>query len=130
MILAWDRIEADLARPESGRNVVLHEFAHRIDMENGDADGVPPLLRRVAPATWQSIMREEFAGLGRASRAGRPTLLDEYGATNPAEFFAVSTECFFTRPQALEERHPSLYAALRAWYGQDPAQRPEPVGRP
>ena len=129
VILAWDAIERDLAHPETGRNVVLHEFAHRIDMENGDADGVPPLLRRVQPATWQSIMREAYDGLARESKDGVPTVLDEYGATNPAEFFAVATACFFTRPRMLEDRHPSLYSALRAWYRQDPAERPEPAGR-
>ena len=130
VILSWDSVTNDIARPESGRSVVLHEFAHRIDMENGVVDGVPPLLRRVAPATWQSIMKPEFDALTAASKRGAATLLDEYGATSPGEFFAVATECFFTRPRELEDRHPSLFAALRAWYRQDPAERPEPVGRP
>jgi Mlc titration factor MtfA (ptsG expression regulator) len=127
VILAWDRVEREAASTASGRNVVLHEFAHHLDAANGIVDGVPWLQRRVGIRRWASVLRPEFETLAAASAAGEATLLDEYGASDPAEFFAVAVECFFTRARELRERHRALYDVLSAWLGQDPAGRPAPV---
>lgn len=122
MVLAWDAARAGAADPSDGKNVVLHEFAHQLDFENGAADGAPPLASRQQQLAWASVMSMEFASLRAADDTGIPTLLDTYGATNPAEFFAVATEAFFERPCALRARHPRLYAELQRYYRQDPTE--------
>jgi Mlc titration factor MtfA (ptsG expression regulator) len=101
---------------------VLHEFAHQLDYENYAADGVPGLATREQQLTWAAVMKAEFASLRAADASGVPTLLDTYGATNPAEFFAVSVEAFFERPRALRDGHPKLYAQLRDYFKQDPGE--------
>jgi MtfA peptidase len=122
LILSWAEVDWE-ARQTGGRsNLVLHEFAHQLDMLNGAADGVPPLPRALRQR-WQTVMAREFERLCHAARHGQPTLIDPYGTTNPAEFFAVATECFFERPVELRQRRPALYDVLRAYYRQDPAQR-------
>jgi Mlc titration factor MtfA (ptsG expression regulator) len=121
VVLSWDGVESGLAFENDGRNVVLHEFAHVLDWADGWADGTPPLRDRAAHAAWAQVLRREFAALVEASRNGRRTVLDEYGATDPAEFFAVATEAFFERPAVLRDRHPALYERLRDFYRQDPA---------
>jgi MtfA peptidase len=126
VILTWDRVEAEAGSAQSGRNVVLHEFAHHLDAANGIVDGVPPLERRVSIGRWASVLRPEFEALAAASGRNEPTLLDDYGATNPGEFFAVAVEVFFTRARELKARHPDLYAVLSAYFRQDPAARPPP----
>ena len=102
-----------------GRNLILHEFAHILDMEDGEADGTPRLPRRQQYRSWSTVMEHEYERLRRDSALGRYTVLDTYGATNPAEFFAVATEAFFEKTQVLAKRHPELYAELRAFYRQD-----------
>ncbi len=123
VVLAWDAARHGSFDPKDGHNLVLHEFAHKLDMIDGRADGRPPLRTRADAAPWREAMQREFDALSKAADRGRPTLLDHYGATNPAEFFAVATECFFERGAALAARHPSLYAELQRFYGQDPARR-------
>src|SRR5947199_380204 len=86
------------------------------------AQGVPGLTTRGQQLSWSEVMRTEFASLRAADETGIPTLLDTYGATNPAEFFAVSTEAFFERPFALRSRHPKLYAELQRYFRQDPVE--------
>jgi MtfA peptidase len=122
LVLAWDAARIGAADPSDGKNVVLHEFAHQLDFENGAADGAPAFASRKQQLAWAAVMRMEFASLRAADDTGIPTLLDTYGATNPAEFFAVTTEAFFERPCALRARHPSLYAELRSYYRQDPTE--------
>jgi MtfA peptidase len=100
---------------------VLHEFAHQLDFENFAADGVPALASRSDELSWAEVMRTEFALLRATDETGIPTLLDTYGASNPAEFFAVATEAFFERPRALRRRHPKLYGELQLFFRQDPA---------
>ncbi|MCI0683125.1 MAG: zinc-dependent peptidase [Gemmataceae bacterium] len=127
VILSWADIEEDAAQPGFGENLVFHEFAHQLDMENGDADGVPllpPALRR----RWQQVMAPEFQRLRQAADRQRRTLLDPYGATNEAEFFAVATEEFFDRPLELRDVHPRLYDLLREYYRVEPAAWFERMG--
>jgi MtfA peptidase len=120
MVLAWDAVKSGAADPSDGKNVVLHEFAHQLDYENFAADGAPALATREQQMSWREVMRTEFASLRAADDTGIPTLLDTYGATNPAEFFAVSVEAFFERPSALCSRHPKFYAELQRYFNQSP----------
>ena len=122
MVLAWDAVQSGAADPSDGKNVVLHEFAHQLDYENYAADGAPALATRKQQLTWNEVMRTEFASLRAAEETGIPTLLDTYGATNAAEFFAVSCEAFFERPVMLRAQHPRLYAELRQYFQQDPVE--------
>jgi Mlc titration factor MtfA (ptsG expression regulator) len=126
VVLAWDGVFAGAVELEKNRNLVLHEFAHQLDEEDGRADGAPflsgPDLRQIhyRYQAWARVLNAEFQQLRHAAEAGRETVLDTYGAQNPAEFFAVATECFFERPRRLLERHPALYAELKQFYRQDP----------
>ncbi len=122
VVLSWDEIRAGASDVQDPRNLVLHEFAHQLDREDGAIDGAPLLDQRSQYVAWARVLNAEYDRLKRDSWAGRPTVLDEYGTTDPAEFFAVATECFFEKPKALEARHPELYAELRSFYRQDPAR--------
>ena len=122
MVLSWDAAKSGAGDPSDGKNVVFHEFAHQLDYENYAADGVPGLATREQQLSWRKVMRTEFASLRAADETGIPTLLDTYGATNPAEFFAVVTEAFFERPRALRANHPKLYAELQRYFRQDPVK--------
>jgi Mlc titration factor MtfA (ptsG expression regulator) len=122
LVLAWGAVKHGAADPADGKNVVLHEFAHQLDFENGAADGVPELATREQQLTWSEVMRSEFESLRAADETGVPTLLNTYGATDPAEFFAVSVEAFFEQPRALRARHPTLYAELQKYFQQDPVE--------
>jgi len=123
VILSWADVRAGARNHADGRNVVLHEFAHRLDMLDGLVDGTPPLRDRQQYLRWHRVMTDAFDELRRDSEEGRATLLRAYGATNPGEFFAVATECFFERPRAMRNEHPDLYDVLREYYGQDTAER-------
>lgn len=120
VILAWAEIEEDLHEPGHGRNLVIHEFAHQLDMLNGEADGVP-LLPAELQEPWAQVMAKEYRRLQKRSRR-RETLIDPYGATEPAEFFAVVSEAFFDSPADLAIEHPELYDVLRRYYHLDPAR--------
>jgi len=120
LVLAWAAVKHGAADPSDGKNVVLHEFAHQLDYENHAADGVPGLATREQQSAWSEVMGSEFASLRAADETGIPTLLDTYGATDPAEFFAVSVEAFFEQPRALRARHPRLYAELQTYFQQSP----------
>lgn len=126
LVLSWDDVRAGAANPNDGHNLVLHEFAHQLDFEDGSTDGTPLLETGTQAKDWARVFGSELEALRRAGDEGEPTLLDPYGAQDPAEFFAVATETFFERGSALQERHPSLYAELKRFYRQDPAtwQRP------
>jgi len=121
VVLSWDAARGGALDPEDGHNLVLHEFAHKLDMLDGLADGTPPLPDESRLQAWVKTMTAEFTKLRDAAEHGRATVLDQYGATNPAEFFAVATECFFERGRLLHDRHPQLYAVLRDYYCQDTA---------
>lgn len=127
VIVSWADALAAGRGQRGGRNVVLHEFAHRLDLRNGVVDGVPPLGDARQYEEWSQVMSAEYQSLLADAREGRPSLLDQYGATNAGEFFAVTTECFFETPQPLAQMHPRLYAVLRDFYRQDPAARMPPA---
>ncbi len=118
VLLAWDAVRRDAHVPERGRNVVLHEFAHKLDLMDRVIDGTP-IVDSGLRARWIEVCTAEFEAL----RDGMPSALDRYGATNPGEFFAVATEAFFCTPIEIVERHPDLYGVLAEFYGQDPAVR-------
>jgi Mlc titration factor MtfA (ptsG expression regulator) len=127
VMLAWDAVHAGTANPGDGHNVMFHEFAHQLDFEDGRADGAPVLTaevpwyrRRSRYKAWARVLSGEYEKLRANIEEGKPTIIDEYGATNPAEFFAVATEAFFERPRALQELHPELYEELKRFYRQDP----------
>jgi Mlc titration factor MtfA (ptsG expression regulator) len=121
VILSWEDVLEGAAVDDDGRNVVIHEFAHQLDQEKGYANGAPFLGRRERHARWSEVMSREFRRLREASLQGLPTLLSDYGATEPAEFFAVVSEVFFEQPRRLAEEHPGLYRELAAFYRVDPA---------
>ena len=122
LVLSWDAVKYGAADPSDGKNVVLHEFTHQLDFENHAADGMPGLATREQQLAWAAVMRSEFASLRAADESGIPTLLDTYGAKDPAEFFAVSVEAFFELPRALRARYPKLYEQLRNYFQQDPVE--------
>ena len=121
VVLSWDSSLVGSLNPAAGQNVVLHEFAHVLDGENGAMDGQPLLDRPSAYRTWGWVFRSLYERQVEAALEGGETPLHPYGATNPAEFFAVATEAFFTRPADLRARLPELYVELRKFYRQDPA---------
>ncbi len=124
VILSWADALASGRGETVGHNLVIHEFAHQLDMLNDRVvDGTPPLDTNEQYERWQDVMGTEYEQLVETCRHGHRSLLDCYGATNVAEFFAVATECFFERPDRLQLRQPALYAVLRDFYQQDPAKR-------
>ena len=104
------------AREEVPGNVVFHELAHKLDMANGAIDGTPPLANRHLRRRWRAVCEAAFADLRRRVEAGWPSAIDAYGATNEAEFFAVATETFLTRPRELAAAYPALYDLLAGFY--------------
>ncbi|TLD43377.1 MAG: Inner membrane protein [Candidatus Jettenia ecosi] len=122
VILSWDDVLQGAADIHDGHNVVLHEFAHQLDQEGGEAKGSPILERRSMYVAWARILGAEYVQLQKDVQDGHKSTLDDYGATNPAEFFAVATECFFEKALQLKKKHPELYEELKLYYRQDPAQ--------
>ncbi|MBN2492912.1 MAG: zinc-dependent peptidase [Planctomycetes bacterium] len=136
VVLSWRHVVAGGADPADGLNVVLHEFAHQLDGLDGEMTGTPPLGSRRELERWREVAEREYLRLVNRAERGQVSLLDQYGAANRAEFFAVTTECFFERPLELAAQHPELYALFRDFYRQDPAAwfrqgegRPRPAGR-
>jgi Mlc titration factor MtfA (ptsG expression regulator) len=123
VVLSWDAVRRG-ARREDGHNVVLHEFAHQLDTLDGVADGAPPLQRGLY-GPWAEVLGEAYSELQEDVAARRRTVLDAYGATNPAEFFAVATEAFFETPRALRRQEPDLYEVMATYFGQRPGSDPE-----
>ena len=128
VILVWDAVKRGARDADDGRNVVFHEFAHKIDMLDGGADGTPPLPDRAARTTWAAVCSAIYLALKDEDPQAR-SALDPYGATNEAEFFAVATESFFERPATLARALPRLYALLAEYYQQDPGARMERAPR-
>lgn len=122
LVLAWDHVKKSAADIHDGHNVVLHEFAHQLDQEDGLANGAPTLQRKSMYVAWARILGKEYGQLLKDIELRHRTDIDAYGATSPAEFFAVVTECFFEKPVQLRRKHPELYEQLRLFYRQDPAE--------
>lgn len=121
LVLAWDNVKKSAENIHDGHNVVLHEFAHQLDQEDGSSDGAPILDHSTSYKSWARHFSDEFNHLQQAALRGRPTLMDHYGATNPAEFFAVATETFFEKSVSMQDRLPDLYEELKNYYRLDPA---------
>jgi len=122
VILGWDSVQHDTIIATDGDNVVLHEFAHMLDAEDGGMDGVPVLDSASAYRAWAALLSEQFAEHVARVERGERTTLNAYGAENRAEFFAVATEAFFEKPDALRKEQPELYALLVDFFKLDPAQ--------
>jgi len=120
VLLSWQDVIQGAADPADGHNVVIHEFAHQLDQAKGFANGAPLLGSRGAYQRWSRVMQHEFDALRERSTRGEPSLLDAYGATDPAEFFAVASEVFFERPAEMAHQHPALYEQLSRYYGLNP----------
>ena len=122
VVLSWDEVERDTYHLQPGHNVVLHEFAHKLDGLNGATNGLPPLRRGMSHRKWAEDMSEAYDALCHQVEAGRSTFINPYAATNPAEFFAVLSEYFFTAPEVLKSCCPKIHKHLAQLY-QQPAPR-------
>jgi Mlc titration factor MtfA (ptsG expression regulator) len=125
VVLSWAEIGEDFA---DGMNVAIHEFAHKLDMLNGDADGFPPLHAGMDRSRWRDSLTVAYEDLCRQVDAGRPTAIDPYAAEAPGEFFAVLSEAFIERPEIVRTAYPDVYAQLAAFYRQDPYARQAGAG--
>jgi len=120
VVLSWEDTLEGARVPNDGRNVVIHEFAHQLDQENGAANGAPILGKEQNYKCWSDVFSEQFERLRQQARVGEPSLFDFYGATNPAEFFAVASEVFFEQAEQFHFEYPKLYRQLSQYYQVDP----------
>ncbi|MCZ4336822.1 zinc-dependent peptidase [Shewanella colwelliana] len=120
VVLSWHTAVEDAAEPYDGHNVVIHEFAHQLDQEDGHSNGAPILENHKDYAAWSAVMNQEFAALQACARQQLPSIFNYYGATNPAEFFAVITETFFEKPHQFYEHHQALYQQMSHFFKLDP----------
>ena len=120
IILSWDDVMHGARNFEDGRNVVLHEFAHQLDQESGSANGAPLLRTASCYRSWAAVLSREYQELQQDLARDYQGLLDHYGATDPAEFFAVATEAFYEQPQQMANLHPQLFEQLKKYYAADP----------
>ncbi len=123
IIIVWDAALHGGRYPELGHNVIYHEFAHKLDMLDGAADGTPPLRDTAAYRNWVTVCTREYLRLKHDAENGVESFLDAYGATNEAEFFAIATEQFFNQSVQMIKHTPDLYNVLKEYYRQDPAER-------
>jgi len=126
VILSW--ADAELRGEEPGYNVVIHEFAHKLDMLNGDANGFPPLHPGMDREAWPRAFGAAYDDFCRRVARGEPSAIDAYAAEHPSEFFAVLSEAFFETPAAVRAEYRDVYRQLAAFYRQDPAARQERQG--
>lgn len=120
VVLSWDNTQTGASNAKDGRNLVIHEFAHQLDQSDGLTDGAPVLGSREQYKRWQKVCSRVFSDLQDKVDRGQKTVIDDYGATNPAEFFSVATETFFEKPYQLNKKRPELYDLLREYYRVDP----------
>lgn len=126
VVLSWNSVVGGARNFADGHNVTFHEFAHQLDQESGAADGAPILEEASAYQTWARVFTTEYSDLVEKTEHGRKDVMDDYGATNPAEFFAVATETFFEKPRQMKNKHPELYQKLRTYYKVDPMEWVKP----
>ena len=122
VVLSWDNVRRGAADIHDGHNVVFHEFAHQLDSTGAKGDSSPVVQDYSTYIAWARILQKDYEKHRQDVRRNNATLLDRYGAVNPAEFFAVTTECFFEKPKELQKHRPELYNELRNFYQQDPAK--------
>ncbi|MEW6313409.1 MAG: M90 family metallopeptidase [Pseudomonadota bacterium] len=120
VVLSWDAVACG---PVQGINVVIHEFAHKLDMLNGNANGYPPLHRGMSRGAWSAAFSTAYEDFCHEVDAGMETWLDEYASNSPAEFFAVASEAFFIEPRTMRSLYPAVYEQLQQFYRQDPLAR-------
>lgn len=120
VVLSWDDVRHGAADVNDGHNVVFHEFAHQIESSGGKRNGTVVLKNSSSYIAWARALQRDYKKLRQAAARHQQTFLNKYGATNPAEFFAVITEFFFEKPKELKEIHPQLYNELKQFYQQDP----------
>jgi Mlc titration factor MtfA (ptsG expression regulator) len=128
VVLSWEHVQAgamgwtngQTGAQMGGQNVVLHEFAHQLDSESGPANGAPILGGRAAYRRWSEVFSQEYESLRYQAHHGEQGVLDHYGASSPAEFFAVATEAFFQQPYRMAQNHPALYRELQQYYRLEP----------
>ena len=120
LLLSWQQVEHGETIADDGINVVIHEFAHKLDMATGEADGVPPLPDAAARRRWIAAFEPAYLDFCKRVDAGEDTLIDPYASTAPAEFFAVLSEVFFEQPAVLRNEYPAVYTELTTFYGQTP----------
>jgi MtfA peptidase len=125
VILSWPDVESSADWSTAGMNLAIHEFAHKLDMRNGEPNGCPPLPADMAPRSWQKTMNAAFENFRGRIEGGEDTAIDPYAAENPAEFFAVLSEVFFADPTLLLHEYPKIYELFCRFYKQDPASRTE-----
>jgi Mlc titration factor MtfA (ptsG expression regulator) len=130
VVLSWPDVEASSDWDLAGMNLVIHEFAHKIDMKSGDANGCPPLTPGMSMPLWQRALRDAYEDFCARQDAGEETEIDPYAAEAPAEFFAVLSEVFFADPLLLQDEYPRVYEQFRQLYRQDPASRYERTEAP
>ena len=121
VVLSWS--DSERAGIIDGQNLVIHEFAHKLDMQNGNANGFPPLHADMDAAHWVQAFTRGFEDFKHHCEHGAPTDIDCYGATSPAEFFAVLSEVFFEQPELLVRHYPEIHTQLKQYYKQDPLAR-------
>jgi Mlc titration factor MtfA (ptsG expression regulator) len=122
VVLSWDSVKRGAKNFEDGHNVTFHEFAHQLDQEDGYADGAPILQSFSCYASWARILTSEYKELKKKKQKHKKSVMDKYGATNAAEFFAVATETFFEKPRQLRKKHPELFDELKDYYKLDPLE--------
>ncbi len=122
VVLAWNSVTGGANNIHDGKNVVFHEFSHRLDQEDGSSDGAPVLESRSCYATWAKVLGKEYEALRGKAKKRRRSVLSRYGVTAPAEFFAVATEAFFEKPKQMQKKHPELYDELKGYYKVNPLE--------
>ncbi len=123
IILSWADVEQDIAAPNSGRNVVIHEIAHKLDALNGTCNGFPPLHTNMSITQWTTILTTAYRSLISELERGHCPAIDPYAANSPAEFFAVISEYFFSAPETLQSHYADVYRQLLVYYRQNPLLR-------
>ena len=121
VILSW--ADTQTAFAQDGVNVVIHEFAHKLDMQNGEANGFPPLHKGMNSRAWQKSFAAAYADFCKRVDAGEDTAIDPYASENPGEFFAVLSEVFFEMPRIIVEEYPAVYEQLKVFYRQEKIAR-------
>lgn len=121
VVLSWNEVKKGASDIRDGQNLVFHEFAHQLDYDYGATSQIDSDNDKSSYLSWGWVVGNEYNNLLKALKRNQQTLIDEYGATNLAEFFAVVTEYFFEKPQELQKKHPELYRQLKEFYQQDPA---------